>query len=190
MVRKHYLLAAAIAASVLSAPATAQAFGDGEQFVTAVRDRDGGKALQLFASRGVPVLNSRDEKGDTGLVIAMGRRDDQWALFLLDQGADPNLAAKNGDTPLIAAARGGYSGGVAELVARKAKIDATNRKGETALILAVQQRQLPIVRLLLESGADPDKTDNAAGYSARDYAKRDVRARDILKLIETRKPKP
>jgi len=54
----------------------------------------------------------------------------------------------------------------------------------------VQQRQVPIVRRLLAAGANPDKTDSAAGYSARDYAARDSRASDILKLIEAKKPKP
>ena len=62
--------------------------------------------------------------------------------------------------------------------------------GETALILAVQQHQIAIARALLAAGANPDKTDNAAGYSARDYARRDNRARDILKMIEATKPKP
>ena len=61
--------------------------------------------------------------------------------------------------------------------------------GETALIVAVQQRQVPIVKLLLAAGADPDQADSAAGYSARDYAKRDNRSREILKLIEAKKPK-
>ena len=61
--------------------------------------------------------------------------------------------------------------------------------GETALITAVQQRQTPIVRLLLNAGADPDKADHAAGYSARDYAQRDNRARDILQLIQAKRPK-
>ena len=61
--------------------------------------------------------------------------------------------------------------------------------GETPLIIAVQQRNLPIVRVLLGEGADPDRTDHAAGYSARDYATRDPRARDILKMIEDKKPK-
>jgi ankyrin repeat protein len=61
--------------------------------------------------------------------------------------------------------------------------------GETALIIAVQQRDLPGVRLLLKHGANPDKTDAAAGYSARDYAQRDPRAREILSLINEVKPK-
>jgi hypothetical protein len=40
--------------------------------------------------------------------------------------------------------------------------------------------------MLLNAGANPDKADSAAGYSARDYAKRDPRAREILKLIDGR----
>jgi hypothetical protein len=45
--------------------------------------------------------------------------------------------------------------------------------------------------LLLAKGADPDRKDAAAGYSARDYAKRDTRSRDILGAIESaRKPNP
>jgi hypothetical protein len=49
---------------------------------------------------------------------------------------------------------------------------------------------VPIVRSLLNAGADPDKTDSVAGYSARDYAKRDSRTPQLLKLIEAKKPTP
>ena len=62
--------------------------------------------------------------------------------------------------------------------------------GETSLIVAVQQRQALAVKRLLAAGANPDKTDSAAGYSARDYAERDSRSRQILQLIEAKKPKP
>ena len=61
-----------------------------------------------------------------------------------------------------------------------------NRLGETALIVAVQQRQAAIVSTLLKLGADPDKRDHT-GYSAREHAKRDTRTKDMLKLIETTK---
>jgi len=67
----------------------------------------------------------------------------------------------------------------------RAEVDKPNRQGETALIVAVQQRQAAIVSTLLKLGANPDKRDHAAGYSARDYAKRDSRTKDMLKLIET-----
>jgi ankyrin repeat protein len=188
MVRNQYLLAVAIAATVAATPAAAQVLNDADRFVKAARERDAATAMEVLNSRGLAIIDARDAKGDTALVLAMARRDEDWAGYLLSQGANPNAAARNGDTPLIAAARVGFSTGATQLVARRAKVDLANRMGETALIVAVQQRQLPIIRLLLAAGADPDKTDNAAGYSARDYAKRDTRSREILKLIEAAKP--
>jgi ankyrin repeat protein len=179
-----------LAALLLAAPAVAQSGGfDGEKFVQAVRDRDGAEAMDLLRARGPTVMSARDEKGETALIVAIARRDDEWTGFLLNQGADPNLQARNGDTPLIAAARVGFREAVDWLIDFGAKVDLDNRMGETPLIVAVQQRQAPIVRLLLAAGADPDRTDSAAGLSARDYAKRDTRSRDILKLIEAGKPR-
>ena len=178
-----------LAATLPAAAATAQGGFDGDKFVAAVRERDGAEAMEILRARGATVLNARDEKGETGLIVAISRRDEDWAMFLLQQGADPNQAARDGETPLIAAARVGYTGAIATLIDLDAKIDETNRMGETALIVAVQRRQAPIVKLLLAAGADPDRTDSAAGYSARDYARRDTRSREILKLIEAKKPK-
>jgi ankyrin repeat protein len=182
------LLSVALATLLAAQPAAAQVLGS-DSFVKAVRDRDGDKAMEMLQSRGTLALNSRDDKGDTGLIVAISRRDDDWTGFLLNQGADPNMAARNGDTPLIAAARVGFDDAVLWLLSKRARVDATNRMGETALTIAVQARQVPIVKLLLEAGADPDRADSAAGYSARDYAKRDNRSREILKLIEAKKPK-
>ena len=162
---------------------------DGETFVKAVKDRDGDKAHELLRERGPTIVNARSGNGDTALLAAVARRDDSWTGFLLNNGADPNLANRAGDTPLIAAARVGYETGVEWLIAKKAKIDDANRMGETPLIIAVQQRHRDLVKLLLDKGADPDKTDSAAGYSARDYAKRDTRNPELLRLIEaTKKP--
>jgi ankyrin repeat protein len=183
------IVAPALAVLLLAAPAAAQSGFDGEKFVNAVRERDGNQAMELLRARGATILNARDEKGETGLIVAILRRDESWTGFLLSEGADPDRPARNGDTPLIAAARSGYTAAAAQLLQLGVKVDAANRMGETALILAVQLRQVPIVRLLLAAGADPDRTDSAAGYSARDYARRDTRNRDILKLIEAKKPK-
>lgn len=182
------VIAAAVALGMLASPAAAQFGADGPKFVQAVRDRDGNKAMELLRSRPV-VLNSRDDRGDTALIIAISRRDDTWTGFLLQEGADPNLAAGNGDTPLIAAARVGFAQGIEWLLGLGAKVDQANRMGETPLIVAVQQRHAALARLLLEAGADPDKTDSAAGYSARDYARRDTRSTEILRMIEAKRPK-
>ena len=173
-----------LAMLLTAAPAAAQMSLTPGDFVDAVRDRDGDKAMEMLQSRGSQIINLRDDKGETALIVAIQRRDDTWTGFLLNQGADPNLAARNGETPLIAAARVGFMGALADLVRLNAKVDAANRMGETALIVAVQNRHREIVKVLLALGADPDKADSAAGYSARDYAKRDTRSRDLLKLIE------
>ena len=179
---------AALAAATLAVPAAAQS-SDRQSFIDAVKKRDGNKATELLNSRGSTVLNGRSLSGDTALLAAIGNRDGTWTRFLLQKGADPNLSNRDGETPMIAAARLGFEDAVDWLLAEGAKVDATNRMGETALIVAVQQRHTPIVRTLLAKGADPDKADAAAGYSARDYAKRDGRARDILAMMESKPPK-
>ena len=182
---KFYMVAAILAAGLLVAPAQGQNFGDaGENFVRAVRDRDGAKVEELLQDSGPTLINAKDLNGDTGLMVAVSRRDDTWTAFMLSNGADPNLANRSGDTPLIAAARIGYMQGAEWLMVKKARIDDANRMGETALIVAVQARQAPLVKFLLGKGANPDKADNAAGYSARDYARRDSRNPELLRLIE------
>ena len=179
----------AFALMAVGAPAIAQLnTADSDQFIEAVKKRDGDKATDLIRSK-PRIVDSRNFNGDTGLMIAIARSDRDWTGFLLNKGADPNLAGKGGDTPLIAAARVGFEEAADWLISMGAKVDGTNKMGETALIVAVQQRQIPLVKLLLNAGANPDKSDSAAGLSARDYAARDTRSRQILQLIEAKKPK-
>jgi len=171
-------------------PAMAQSLGngsDGEAFLKAIEEDDAAAALPLLTESASRVVNYRGYKGDTALHIATRRRDLTWVAYLLSKGADPNIGDKQGDTALIIASRIGFEEGAREMLVRRARPDATNRRGETALIMAVQQRQPRLVKLLLEAGADPDKADHAAGYTARDYAKRDTRNPVLLKLIETTK---
>jgi ankyrin repeat protein len=186
--KSHRFALPAVAFLTIAVPAAAQLNAESTQFVEAVEKRDGDKATELVRNR-PRIVDSRNSKGDTGLIIAISRSDREWTGFLLNQGADPNLPGNGGDTPLIAAARVGFEEAAEWLLGMRAKVDGTNRMGETALIIAVQQRQIPLVKLLLNSGANPDKTDNAAGLSARDYATRDTRSRQILQLIEAKKPK-
>lgn len=181
--RRFALIALAAAISV-PGPALAQNYvSDAEPFISAVRDRNGDKVMEILGSR-PSVVNTRNSRGETALNIAIARSDDVWTQFLISKGADVNLAASNGDTPLITAARVGFEETVAILLRRGAKVDAANRMGETPLIVAVQARQLDTVKLLLANGANPDKADSAAGYTARDYAKRDTRTPQILAAIE------
>ena len=77
-----------------------------------------------------------------------------------------------------------WGDGAQLLLKMKANVDATNRSGETALIRAVQLRNAEMVRLLIKAGANPDKQDTVAGYSARDYAAQDGRGNAVLAIIE------
>jgi ankyrin repeat protein len=177
-------------AALTAVPAFAQAGGyDGPQFVKAIQDGKNDDAIKLLQDRPT-LVNARDLNGQTALIAAITNRDHEWTGYLLNQGADPNLAGQNGETPLIAAARAGFQEAVEWLLGLGAKVDDANRAGETALIVAVQRRQTPIVRDLLNAGANPDRTDSVAGYSARDYAKRDSRTPELLRLIEAKKPAP
>jgi ankyrin repeat protein len=187
----HALIRALIAISVgaAAAPLAAQVGGyEGAQFVEAIRKGDGGKALELLQAQPI-LVNARDLNGTTALIAAIQERDTQWAGYLLQQGADPNLSLGDGETPLMAASELGMQDVVQWLIGMNARVDDTNRKGETALIVAVQAHKAPIVKLLLDAGADPDRTDSVAGYSARDYAKRESRTPELLRLIEAKVPR-
>lgn len=188
---KRIMCMAAFALS-LAAPAagqrSAQVGSDIDNFINAIEDRDGAKGTQLLASSSPALIDQRGTRGVTPLLVAIEAHDPLWTQFLLGRGASPNVAARSGETPLIAASRIGFMDAVEWLLAAGADVNGTNRMGETALIIAVQQRQRPIVRLLMARGANPDIADHAAGLSAREYAKRDTRNRDLLKLIEAGKP--
>ena len=186
MKRKSLIWLAVIAMAAGAAPVAAQLGGNnGEGFLTAVRAIDGNKATELLDARGSTVLSYRGAKGETALNIVARRRDSTWLGFLLGKGADPNVGDDRGETPLIIAARLGWEDGASRLLGQRAMVDRANKLGETALIAAVQARQPGVVRLLLQNGANPDKKDTAAGYSARDYARRDARSADLLRMIES-----
>jgi ankyrin repeat protein len=183
---KRLMTVAGLALGVAMLPAgpAAAQFSDGYNFLKAVKDRDVLKAKALIDKPGSTIVNARDlTSGETALMIAIKRRDTPWMGFLLQNGADPNLKDAEGNTPLIVAAMNGFPDGVRVLMASKAQVDGINGKGETALIKAVHMRDTASVQLLLQLGADPDRTDNLAGLSARDYAARDIRTGQLAKML-------
>jgi uncharacterized protein len=173
-----------VASGVIAPPAQAQ-FSDSYNFLKAVRERKGDDAEKFLSEPGTVIVNTRDStSGETALHIVITRRDSTWLGYLLQKGANPNLADKKGTTPLMLATQLNYVEGIDLLVKKKVQVDQTNRSGETALILAVQLRNAEAVRALLKAGANPDKKDSRAGYSARDYAKQDGRATAIVAILE------
>ncbi len=181
------LLLSAGGAMLLTAPAAAQLFSDSYQFLEAVRDRDGNKAMELLNGPSGTLINTRDRStGQTALHIVVARRDLTWLNFLLQRGADANLADREGATPLQVAAQLGFVDGAQALVTHGARVNAANGRGETALHLAVQRRDIAMVRALIAAGANPDLQDNLAGKSPRDYATEDSRAAAVLAALDAR----
>jgi ankyrin repeat protein len=167
-----------------SAPAAAQ-FSDGYNFLKAVKDRDATKVTELLAEPGTVVVNTKDRgSGEAALHMVVRGRDYDWLSFLLAKRANPNVQNMRGETPLSLAAQIGWTDGARLLLAQGAAVDLGNQRGETPLITAVQRRDPAMVALLMGAGANPAKKDNAAGYSALDYAHQDGRSAGIVKLLE------
>lgn len=182
--RSRALLLAALSVAFIAQPVSAQ-FSDSYNFLKAVDERDGAEAEKYINEPGTVIINTkRDGTGETALHIVVARKDDTWLGYLLQKGANPNIADRKGVTPLMLATQLGFVDGVNRLIKHKVPVDATNRSGETALIRAVQLRNTELVRILLKAGANPDKRDAVAGLSAREYAAQDGRGSAILGIIE------
>lgn len=99
------------------------------------------------------------------LVCAVGR--DSWDMvrFLIDKGADVNMADKDGLSPLVVAARGGDEDVVRLLVEHGAEVDARDMDGVTPLVKACEFRRWGAVKTLLDLGADVNAT-NGDGRTA------------------------
>lgn len=186
MTKTHRIL---ISLSLALAASAGQAqFSDSYNFLKAVRDRDGTEVTKALEKPGTVIVDTHDSStGETALHIVTRDRDLTWLRYLLAHGAKPDARDNRGETPLLIAAQIDFIEGVTALLAYDAPVDQANNRGETALIRAVQVRNLAMVKLLLENGANPDKTDHSVGKSARDYARADTRTPALLKIIEEAK---
>ena len=184
-----FLLALVVTAALLPGPVQAQ-FRGGYAFLQAVGERDGTKATEALKDDAALINTRHPENGETALAIVAKRRDATWLRFLIGKNADPSIADRQGVTPLMHCALTNFTEGAEALLDAKAPVDQTNRRGETALILAVQAKNAAMVRLLVKRGANPDKADHVAGMSARDYAKRDDRSGQIVALLDAKSDTP
>jgi ankyrin repeat protein len=180
---RQVIAAAAAAALAMSAPAAAQLYSDGYKFLQAVEKQDQAKVEELL-DKNSTVVNSRDiSDGHTALHTVIKAHAYLWLSYLLGKGANPNIADKEGVTPLMLASQMGFTDAVTALAQSGAKVDAANDAGETPLITAVHNRDLAMVRILLLAGADPDRSDNS-GRTAREYAKAQGAGNLVLGEIE------
>ena len=113
--------------------------------LSAVQSRNAA-AVDVLLAKGADV-NARDAQEGTALQRAAGSFGNQAMVeALLKAGADVNAADKNGQTPLMWAARWGDSGRVQALVDGGAKLNLRDSKGMSALDYARNRRDKDVTQ--------------------------------------------
>ena len=124
--------------------------GSFEDFFIAIRNDNAGTVGALLQRGFDP--NTRDEKGQTGLAMAMQERSLKAAEVLLSHPAiQIDALNQAGESALMMAALKGEIAGARTLLERGAKV---NQPGWSALHYAATGTEASLVRLLLEKGAD------------------------------------
>ena len=94
----------------------------------------------------------------------------------------PASPASDLDRDFIHAVRNGETQTVQRLIAQGANINAAEKYGQTALMIAAELGHTEIARLLVEQGANIHPVSNYYGYTALLWAARGGHA-DILRLL-------
>jgi len=161
---------------------------DGSELITAIMYQEFDKAKTLIEN-GADVNYQDEAYGSTPLILACQYDFVDIAKHLIDKGADINLQAKNGYTPLIAAA--GVSEELTELLLSKGadpKLSLENGTGAftTSIVGVLMERvTTTVAKKLLEKGADINEaptSGDSEGYTALMMASRNNNA-DLVKFL-------
>lgn len=114
------------------------------------------QAIQVALSRGVDP-NLRDQDGVSALEMAIYYGYGHAADLLITKGAATDF--NRGYTPLIVSVIGEEKGMVRKFLNRE-MVNRADEDSWTPLFWAVQQENIPIIRLLLNAGADSNHMDN------------------------------
>jgi len=121
------------------------------------------------------------------LLIAYGADLELAELILLESGADPNPISKhtNWETPLHYAAEAGAIDAVQALLDGGVEVDVRIDQGRSPMMNIIKEGKSgygsPVVKVLLDNGADPNLQDNS-GSTALHYAAMNGRV-DIIQLM-------
>ena len=124
------------------------------------------KVAQILISTPKIDLNPITPDGETPLMMAVFRGQNELAIAMIDKGADVN---KPGWTPLHYAATAGNVQLIKVLLENHAYIDTESPNKTTPLMMAAQYGTTGAVKLLLEEGADVN-LKNDLGLTAIDFA--------------------
>lgn len=120
------------------------------------------KKVKRLITANNEIVHDQDMHGCTALALAIPRNETKIISLLLDFGADINKANNEGVTPLMVAMRYGSESLIKYLITKKAKIDASDSNGNTALLRIISNHLSNKIRimLLIKNGADIEKANN------------------------------
>ena len=101
------------------------------------------------------IVNAIDDKGSSMLILACYRGNQDVSKFLIENGADLNYVSNNG-TVLMACVFKSEFQLVDEMLKKNVNLDLTDVNGITALMLAVQFKNVEMVKKLLTAKANKE----------------------------------
>ena len=113
------------------------------------------------------VLNAKDQRGSTPLILACYYNNIEVVSYLIPKVDDINGSTKDG-SPLMAAAVKGYNSIAQLLLNAGANPMIEDMNKTTALHYAAMFKNHELAQLLLDAGADPNHKNNV-GQSPMDY---------------------
>lgn len=130
-------------------------------------------------------FNVQMDRGQTPLLFACDRGNDEAAEVILMAGGQVNHRCAGGETPLGFAIRNCSIRTVVNLIGRGADVNAQSDQGVSCLQQAVHSHDAAVVRLLLECGANPN-VFNAMGLTPFHIAALSLSTHlDVLEVLST-----
>jgi ankyrin repeat protein len=115
--------------------------------------------LQAHCDPNLDILNRPDTWGMTPLMHAASRSNVELVTWLLEAGAQVDVASNNGDTALTLSLREAFSPVVALLLGAKANPNLFT-EGDPPLLVAAKHGRLEALDLLLAAGANKNNCDH------------------------------
>ena len=132
--------------------------GQTDEWFAAARNDEVMK-IEALLQQAPSLLNLRDGKGYTALVLSSYHNHRALTLKLKSFGADPCLPDLRGNTALMGVIFKGHRELIIDLIGSCA-VDHRNNEGQTALMYASLFGREDTVKLLIERGAHVDLTDH------------------------------
>jgi len=127
------------------------------------------QVIRLLVDKYSANIDAQNAEGETPVYLAIREGREDIAAYLLQNNADPNIAALDGTYPLHSAAASGRLESARLLVHYGAWLESEDMESETPLFYAVRENQLSMVEWLLHQGANPEHT-NEDGETVSSFA--------------------